>query len=762
MRNKQLMQRDRPVMYRIASGIVSLRYVIFAVFALVAVYCVLSIGRVRVNSDITAFLPQNTETRRGLSVMEEEFTTYGTARVMVNDIDIDRAEGLADELRAVEHVAQVTFDHTENHYKDRAALYDISMDAPGRDSGAAAGLEGVREVLTDVDSYIVSEIGEGYSAKIAGEMGLVLALAAAVIIGVLLFSSRSYFEVLIYLIVFIVAAVMNMGTNFWLGEISSITNTVAVILQLALAIDYAIIFAHRYQDEAAACADDREAVTRALAKSIVEIASSALTTISGLVALTLMQMRLGYDLGVVLAKGIVCSMLTVFLLMPGLLLLCARPVLRLNHRPLVPSIEGWGRLLMKKVPVFLILFALILPFAIIGSSKTEYAFHDSTVTEIVYSEEREGMHRISETFDPGTAVAVIVPAGEYEKEKHILGQIGQLDGVTGATGLAGVEIAPGITLTDSVTAGEVADFLHVDVSQVKQLFLGYALSHGDYQAMNGDETYAVPLVDIALFLFDVIDQGMFVPTDAQQELLDELRPQLERGVAQLRGEHYDRLVVTSSLPAEGEESVALIERMRLIAEAQYGEGTVLVTGAITSARDLRETYKSDSVLITLLTIVFVYMILLVTFRSPVTAAILVFVIQGSIWINFAIPYLCGMVGSFVTHMIVSAIQMGATIDYAIVIMNRYRALRQQFEKREAMVKAVNESFPTVITSGAIMAVAGFLIGYLVSDVYVNHIGHAVGRGALISMAMVLTVLPQLVVLCDTLIEKTTLRFKKKA
>ena len=296
---------------------------------------------------------------------------------------------------------------------------------------------------------------------------------------------------------------------------------------------------------------------------------------------------------------------------------------------------------------------------------------------------------------------------------------------------------------------------------MRLLYQFYALKNGDYRDDFDAEGYKAPLADVALFLFDMIDQGLYSPTQEQQQMLDELRPRLERGVAQLCGEHYDRLVVSSSLPAEGEDSVALVEQIRAVAEESYGKDTVIIAGAITSARDLRETYKSDSVLITLLTVTFVFIILLITFRGPVTAAILVFVIQGSIWINFAIPYVFGMVGSFVTHMIVSAIQMGATIDYAIVIMNRYRVLREQYDKREAMIRAVNESFPTVITSGAIMSVAGFLIGYLISDVYVGHIGHAVGRGALISMAMVLTVLPQLIVLCDRLIEKTTLRVKRR-
>lgn len=747
-------------MTTVASWIVRLRFVIFILFAAAAVYCILSIGKVSVNSDISAFLPQNTETRNGLTVMEEEFVTYGTAQVMVSNVTYDGAQELADRIAAHEHVTDVAFDDTSAHYKDAAALFGVSFDAPKDSDQAQAALQDVKDMLKGHDTYVLSEIGDNYSKKIAGEMGLVLSLAAAVILGVLLFTSRSYFEVFIFAIVFVFAALLNMGTNFWLGEISSITNTVAVILQLALAIDYAIIFAHRYQDEAAVCPDDREAVKRALSKSIVEISSSSLTTISGLIALTLMQLRLGYDLGVVLAKGIVCSMLTVFLLMPGLILLFPRLLSKTRHRNLVPNIEGWGRFLMKKVPVFLIAFVMILPLAVYFSGQTEYAFHSSSVTELVYSSEREALHKIHDTFDPNTAMAVIVPAGDFEKEKAILADTRKLDGIKKASGLANIEIEPGHMLTDRYTARMFAELLDIDIEQARLLYQAYGIQNEQYGAVI-DASYDVPLIDMFLYLFEKIDQGLVTLTPEQTDTLNELRPSLERGVEQLRGEHYDRLVLTSSLPVEGAESVALVEQVRAIAEEQYGEGTVLVTGDITSARDLRNSYKGDSVLISILTIVFVFIILLFTFRSPVAAAVMVFVIQGSIWINFSIPYLTGMVGLFVTNMIVSAIQMGATIDYAIVIMNRYRALRKQYEKREAMAKAVSESFPTVITSGAIMAVAGFLIAYIVSDVYVCHIGHAVGRGAVISMIMVLTVLPQLIVLCDKLIEKTTFRLSVK-
>ena len=200
-----------------------------------------------------------------------------------------------------------------------------------------------------------------------------------------------------------------------------------------------------------------------------------------------------------------------------------------------------------------------------------------------------------------------------------------------------------------------------------------------------------------------------------------------------------------------------MEKLRSIAEPFYPDGRVLVIGDITSARDLGASYTGDSRLISLLTIAFVLTILLFTFRTVVGSLILVFVIQGSIWINFSFPYLQHMLPSFVTNMIVSAIQMGATIDYAIVLMNRYLVMRETLPKKEAMAQAVNQSFATVLTSGSIMTMAGFLICMRVSDVYVGHIGLAVGRGALTSVILVLTVLPQLLVLLDGAVEKTRFR-----
>jgi len=750
---------ENNILKKISRQIVDKRVIIMIAFLAACVYCALSISRVRVNNDITSFLPPDTDTRRGLTIMENEFTTYASANVMLANTTYERASAAAEKIETLEHVTGVTFDNSPAHFVDSAALLTISFDGTSDDENVIAAMNEIRSLTAGFDTYTSSDIGADLLGEIAQQMVGVVALAAVVIMAVLLFTSRSYFEVVIFLIVFSVAALLNMGTNFWLGEISSITNSIAVILQLALAIDYAIIFSHRYQDEIDRFPTEREALIEALSKSIVEISSSSLTTISGLVALMLMQFRLGYDLGLVLSKGILCSLITVFLLMPGLIASFFRPLRRTTHKSHVPDITGWGRFLMKTRVGFVAVFVIILPLAIWCSSRTEYAFNDAGIDELKYSESRAAARKITGTFANDTTIAVLVPSGNYEAEKQFLRDAAELDNVKTVTGLANIEIEDGKVLTDSYTPRMFSMLLNIDFEEAEMLYAAYGVENGQYQPIFGNtETYSVPLIDMFLFLFEKIDQGIVTLDADLQETLDSLRGELERGEAQLRGENWDRMVITADVPIEGDESVALVNALRSLADGRYGEGACLVIGDVTSAKELADTFNGDSLLINLLTIAFVF-IILITFRSVVGAALLVFVIQGSIWINFTFPYLTHTRASFVTNMIVSAIQMGATIDYAIVIMSRYLDLKKLHTPQEAMAQAVNESFPTVMTSGTIMTVAGILIAYRVSDVYIGHIGLAVGRGALISVILVLSVLPQLIVLLDKVIEKTTFRKK---
>ena len=236
-------------MDKIAGFIVDKRKAFYLVFLAAVIFCGASISKVVINNDITSYLPANTETRRGLTLMDEEFTTLATANVMVSNITYDQACRLSDQLSQIEGVSSVTFDDSEDHYKDASALFNVSFDDENGTPIVTQATDEVEKAVADYDNYITFNADPYDSDTLMREMSYILLIAAVVIVAVLLFTSKSYLEVVVFLIVFVVSAVLNMGTNYWFGSISFITNAIAVVLQLALAIDYAIIFCHRYMEE---------------------------------------------------------------------------------------------------------------------------------------------------------------------------------------------------------------------------------------------------------------------------------------------------------------------------------------------------------------------------------------------------------------------------------------------------------------------------------------------------------------------------------
>ncbi len=750
-------KKESPI-FKLARFIVDKRKALYLVFFAACLFCAASISKVEVNNDITSYLPADTETRRGLSLMEEEFTTLGSARVMVSSITYEQASALAEDLERIKGVDSVAFDSSADHYKDASALYAVSFSGEDGTPEADAALEEVRELVEPYDSYVVS--GDGMSSdSLAKEMSVILLIAAVVIVAVLLFTSKSYLEVVVFLIVFVVSALLNMGTNFIFGSISFITNSIAVVLQLALAIDYAIIFCHRYMEEREVL-DAREADISSLSKAIVEISSSSLTTISGLIALMLMQFRIGFDMGIVLSKGIVCSMLTVFLLMPGLLMLFNRGIEKTRHKNFVPRITFWGRLVMKLRFVLPVIFVVLTAACVVFSNRCDYVFSTNSTNSGNKPAYRVALDKMDGTFGYSNTIAVLVPRGDYDSEGAVLRRVEALEPITSATGLANIEVEDGRYLTDKLSPRQFSELAGVDIELARLLYQAYGLSVEEYGAVFQDpDDYAAPLLDVFEFLLEQKDKGVVSLTGDQAQKVEDLQTELDAGLSQLRGENWSRLVFTADLPEESPETYALLDQIRAVAAEYYG-ADVLLVGNSTNARDLSESFTGDNLKISVLTVLFVMVILLFTFKSAGLPVLLVLTIQGSIWINFSYPYLTGTNLFFMSYLIVSAIQMGATIDYAIVITNRYMDLKLEMDRKAAAVEALNQSFPTIFTSGTIMTVAGFLIGKLSTDTIISSIGDTLGRGTLTSIILVMTVLPQLLVLGDAIIERTAITLNR--
>ena len=753
-------KRTESPMTKIARFIVDKRKAFYLIFIAAFLFCAASINKVQINNDITSYLPAQTETRRGLTIMEEEFITLGSANVMVSNVTYQTALELSEKLEGISGVSEVVFDDTQEHYKQSSALFTISFDAEETDPATIEAMNQVLEALDGYDVYASTQIGRDESVTLQQEMTVILLIAAVVIVVVLLFTSKSYMEVPVYLIVFVVAAVLNMGTNFLFGTISFITNSIAVVLQLALAIDYAIIFCHRYMEERDNGLDPREADSSALSKAIVEISSSSLTTISGMVTLMLMQLRIGFDMGIVLSKGIICSMLCVFLLMPGLLMLFSGPIDRTRHRSLVPKINFWGKVIVRLRYVMPPVFLVIVAASAILSARCDYVF-DANDTDFDNKPDwRIADEKVADTFGSKNTIAVLVPRGDYEKEQHILERVALLPQVTQATGLANIEVEDDWMLTDELNPRQFSELAGVDIELARLLYQAYGLSVEEYGAIFQDpDDYSVPLIDVFEFLLEQKDKGVVSLTGEQADKVDDLQEQLDVGLEQLRGEHWSRLVFVADVPTEGDDTYALLDQIRAIAQTYYGDDVILV-GNSTNAFDLANSFAGDNLKISILTALFVMVILLFTFKSAGLPILLVLTIQGSIWINFSVPVLTDTNLFFLSYLVVSSIQMGATIDYAIVITNRYLELKGSMERKQAAVEALSQSFPTILTSGTIMAVAGFLIGGISTDATIGSVGQTLGRGTVTSIILVMTVLPQFLMLGDALIERTAITLNR--
>lgn len=742
----------------VATFIVNKRKAIEILFVLAIIYSVLCINKVQVNQDITSYLPADSETRQGLSIMDEQFMTYGSAKVMLANVTFNQADSLVDSLENVDGVKEVAFDDSSDHFKGTNALFDITFSGTSDEQVSKDALNSVKDILADYDVYVSTEVGseESSAESLAKDMNIILVLAVVVIVAVLLLSTKAYLQIPVLLITFGVAAILNMGTNYWFGTISSITNSIAVVLQLALAIDYAIILCDRFMEEHETL-DAEEAVKVALSKAIPEISSSSLTTISGMVAMMFMQFRLGYDMGIILVKAIILSLISVFFLMPGVLLIFAKGIDKTHHKCYVPKITIVGKFANKTKYIIPPLFIICLVFAFMKSNNCQYIYDTSSIVSAKKSESKIAQETIEETFGASNQLVVMVPKGDYESEHKVVKKLQNLDYVTSALALSNVSINDEYVLTDKLSPRQFSELVGIDREVVEVLYMAYAYNQEQYgPVVTGIDDYDVPIIDMFLFLYDQYKEGYVTLDSNLDEKLTTLYDTLHDAQLQLQGLDYSRLVLNISLPVEGQETYDALEEIRGIAAQYYSKDSVILVGNSTSDHDLESSFASDNIIISVLTALFVMIILFFTFQSAGLPVLLVLTIQGSIWINFAVPSIEGQTVFFIAYLIVSAIQMGATIDYAIVISNRYLQLKQQMPLKEAITETLNQSFPTIFTSGSILTCAGFLIGEIASDATVASIGVALGRGTLISIILVLFVLPQILLMGDIIIEKTAL------
>ena len=756
---------------KIPEGIVKLKWVFLVLFVALSIFGAVMIPRTKINYDLTGYLPANCDSSTALELLKKEFDDKGMAYVMVKDVTPEKAGEIKTRLEKVEGVAMVTYVESMN-YKNNSALYTVTLKDYDSTAGAFDAVKGVIDALSDEKAYLSGQSAFSYYTKLETEQSIMkLGIAIVVIILlVMLFTSKTYFELIVLILVFGAAMAINMGTNFlFVNGISYIANLVALVLQLALSLDYSIILLHRYMEERDNGEDAKTATVTALTKGLPEILSSSLTTVAGLAALMLMTLSIGAEIGLSLAKGIVISMATVIFFMPALLVIFDKPIQKTRHISFVPNVTKPARAIVKARKVIVPAFLLIAILAGVAQGFNKYSFNYNSGSLIVAPKKV-----IEETgFGTLNSLVVVVPKGDAEKERQLVKYVESFDLIdkSQTTALATINvysfIDPNTTeklyLTDEVSKKDIGNLIDkipsdagVNPLLIKPIIESWFDDYVKNYLPEGTKPSKakVRLIDLLDFAvrekFD--DIFRIIGNDPEKLAYLEQVKQISFAKANLESENYSRITFNINGGVEDDDVFELVKTLKTGVSDFYEER--YITGESVVCYEMSEYFMKDNLMVCLFTDLFILVILLITFRNISLPIILILAIQGGIFINFAIPFLSKTSISFIGYLIISAIQMGATIDYAIVLTNRYRGIRKDFTDRyDAMAAATNAVFPTILTSGVILTATGFVMSMLSSGV-VAQLGLLLGVGTLTSIIIVLFVLPSLLLVTEKVVDKT--------
>ena len=751
------------IMTHIAAFIIDKRMLFFLIYAIAIVFSLFSSKWVRVENDVTMYLSEDTETRRSIDLMDEEFITYGSADIMVANITFESATKLKKALEKMDGVQTIEFAESDDdeedflkHYNNGSALYTFTFDYEEDDERALEALEGVQDRLNDYDIYVSTEMGNRDAVVLEQEMKKIKVVVAFVVLGVLLFTCQSFGEVPVLIMTFVTAMILDGGTNFMFGTISFISNSVSSILQLALSVDYAIILCNHFKEERQTY-NVRDSAVVSLAKSIPEICASSLTTISGLFALVFMQFGIGKDLGTVLIKAILLSLMSVFTLMPGLLVMFSGIMEKTVHKSFVPKIDAVGGYAFKTYKIVPLIFGAIFVAAAVLSQQCPYVYGYSLLKTPVLNQFQIADNMIHDNFKQDNIVAVLMPGSDYESESQFIKELEGRDEVDHIVGLANTEAKDGYMLTDSLTPRQISEILDIDFGVCQLLYQAYAADNDDYgRIIAGVENYRIPLMDMLHFVAEKVREEYVEIDDSTAKDLFDMDDQIKDARDQLEGKNYDRMLVYLTLPEESSKTYDFLDDIHKMGIEYYGrDNPILTAGNSTSNKELMEEFSVDNIIVSVVSLLFVLVVLLFTFKSVGLPILQILVIEGAIFINFAIPTLTHSYIYFLSYLIVSSIQMGANIDYAIVVSTRYIEVRKEKDRKQSIIEALDFGFPTIVASGTMMVFAGFAIGRMSSAPAVTGLGMSLGRGSMISIILVLFVLPQILLIGDKIIELTT-------
>lgn len=673
---------------KVAHFIVQRGRIIEKFFIAMTILCAVCYPFVGVNYDLSKYLPDFAPTKQALDVMEQEFGYPGMARIMVKDVTLPEARTIRQRISRVDGVdlvvgpdlaanvystdAFIKNSLTDRFYKDGNAVYQIIFEDGDSD---ASTHKAINEIYGIVGRDRGCFAGSAVSSKerqesITREIAMAIGMAVVIIWLILTLTTTSWFEPFLFILVMAVAIVLNMGSNIMFGRISFFTFSTAAILQLAVSMDYSIFLLHTYTAIKQSGVDSRPAMEAAIEKSCSSILASGATTIVGFLVIALMKFTIGRDVGFVLTKGIVCSLVTVLFLMPTLILRFDKKIEKTAHRSFLPPLDGLGKLMYRiRIPVLAAAAFCAVP-CYFGQSMNYFYYGDDALGSGPGTRVYEDSRAIEDVFGKSNVIIAMVPNGNVIKERR---------------------------LTE-----ELED----------QEFIDYALS------MAGTLPQGIP--------------ESFLP---------------ETVTKQLRTGSYARILISMENREESSYSFQCSEKLTEIVKKYYPEDSYVI-GMTPTTIDIRDILTDDYNRVSIISLAGVALVVMLTFHSVMVPILVIIPIEVAIYLNMTIPYIIGDSMVYIGYIIVSCLQLGATIDYSILMTNNYMEFRETMGSREAAVTAIAKSAISILTSGGILTVVGYLLYFTSSIQAISQVGRLVGRGALLSMLLVLSLLPALLAAFD--------------
>ena len=691
-------------MKKFGKVVVKLRIPILVLSFLLLIPSVLGYFNTRVNYDILYYLPSDIDTMQGQDILLDDFGKGAYAMVVVDGMNKSNVSKLVKKVEGVDHVASVISysgvvgddvpseilpDKFRSYFENEdsgATLFAIFFDDTTSSDDTMKAIQEVRDV-TDNQCYIAGMSAVVTDTKTMAEKETPFyVLVTVVLVCIVLAIFMDSFLVPVFFMLSIgMAIVYNLGSNYFLGEVSYITKALAAVLQLGVTLDYSIFLWHSYKEAKEETPDDhQEAMAVAIGNTLTSVVGSSITTVAGFIALCFMSFTLGLDLGVVMAKGVVLGVIGCVTILPSLILTFDKALEKTMHREIMPNFDKPARWIVNHSWIFLIIFVLLLGPAIYGYNNTKVYYDLSdTLPEKLNCSQANKM--LAENFDGTNSIYMILADSNLSAEDSnaMMNEVNDLDGISFALSI------------DSALGGEI-------------------------------------------------------PTEMLPDSL----------VSELKGDEYQIMMVSTNYTIASDEINDQINKVDAIAKKYDAKSMVI--GEAPCTKDLITITDKDFKTVSAVSIVAIFFIIFFVLKSISLPVILVAAIEFAIFVNMGIPYYTGTTIPFISSVVIGTIQLGATVDYAILMTTRYKRERAAGNsKKESISIALGTSIPSIIVSALGFFAATFGVGMIASVDMIASLCTLMARGAIISMFVVIFVLPSLFVLLDKVIIHTSLGFKPK-